>query len=223
MRRKADKAQATRQSILKVARAVFTERGYADAATDEIAEKAGVTRGALYHHFRDKKDVFALVYEILQREIYSRILEATSAESDVWERLIQACHVYLDASMDPAVQRIVLLEAPRVFSRRTLSELQAVTGPGLIGPGLMRMFLQELMDTGVIFRQNAWSLSILIGGALDAAALEIATAPDKEMWRRELGIAIDKLLHRLRISKNEKDHGWRQPRPKRRGKGKSLN
>jgi AcrR family transcriptional regulator len=221
MRRKADQAQATRQSILKVARSVFTERGYADAATDEIAEKAGVTRGALYHHFRDKKDVFALVYEILQREIYSRILEATSAESDVWKRLTRACHVYLDASLDPAVQRIVLLEAPRVFSRRTLSELQAVTGPGLIGPGLMRMFLQELMDTGVIFRQNAWSLSILISGALDAAALEIATAPDKAMWRRELGLAVDNLLDRLRISKNEKDSGWRQPRPRSQGKGKS--
>ncbi len=76
------------------------------------------------------------------------------------------------------------------------------------------MFLQELMDTGVIFRQNAWSLSILISGALDAAALEIATAPDKAMWRRELGLAVDNLLDRLRISKSEKDRGWRQPRPK---------
>jgi hypothetical protein len=54
----------------------------------------------------------------------------------------------------------------------------------------------------------------LISGALDAAALEIATAPDKEMWRRELGLAVENLLNRLRISKSEKDRGWRQPRPR---------
>jgi AcrR family transcriptional regulator len=215
MKRKADQAQATREAMLKAARAVFTERGYEDAATDEIVERAGVTRGALYHHFRDKKDLFALSYEILQREIQSRILAAISTESETWKRLVRACEVYLDACLDPAVQRIVLLDAPRVFSRQSLFQLQAETGSGLIGQGLMRMFLQELMDRGITVRHNAWTLSVLLSGALESAALEIALAPDKELWRRELGAGFVSLLERLKISPEEKDHGWRKPKPKR--------
>ena len=214
MRRKAEQAQATREAILKVARAVFTERGYDDAANDEIAERAGVTRGALYHHFRDKKDVFALCYEILQREVQQKVLAAVSAEADTWKRLVRACEAYLEASLDPAVQRIVLLDAPRVFSRPTLTQLQAVTGSGLVGPGLMRMFLQDLMDKGVLVRQNAWSFSVLVGGALEAAALEIASSPDKDLWRRELEASLLVLLERMKIRPDEKDRGWRQPKPR---------
>lgn len=219
MRRKAEQAQATRESILKVARAVFTEKGYEDAAMDEIAERAGVTRGAVYHHFRDKKDVFALCYEILQREIQEKVLTAITAEPDTWKRLLRACEVYLQAALDLAFQRIVLLEAPRVFTRAELTQLQAVTGAGLIGPGLMRMFLQDLMDGGVAVRENAWALSVLLGGALEAAALEIATAPNKDMWRRGLEQGLMALLGRLKIRAGEKDRGWRQPRPPRKTRG----
>jgi AcrR family transcriptional regulator len=213
-KRKAEQAQATRSKILKAAKELFTERGYADSPADEIVRRAGLSRGALYHHFRDKKDVFALVYEMLQREVHTRILNAISTQSDPWKRLLKGCDTYLDASLDPSVQRIVLLDAPHVFSRQNLAQLQALTGTGLIGPGLMRMFLQELMDSGVLVRQNAWSLSVLIGGALDAGALEIALAPDKSMWRRELGEAIVRLLECLRIPRGAYDRPWRQPRTK---------
>jgi len=223
MRRKAEQAQVTRETILRAARAVFTEKGYESTAAEEIAVRAGVTRGAFYHHFRDKKDIFALCYEILQREIQQRVLKAVSDESDTWKRLIRGCEVYLEAALDPAVQRIVLLDAPRVFTRSALTQLQAVTGSGLIGPGLMRMFLQDLMDSGVLVRQNAWAMSVLLGGALEAAALEIATAPDKQMWRQGLEHGLVALLERLRIRPEEKDRGWwrqfqpakKPPKPKR--------
>src|SRR5713101_4637376 len=83
--RKAEQSEATRAALVQAARELFGERGYDNTATEEIVQHARVTRGALYHHFRDKADIFRAVYEEIQKEIIARILEASVASgADDW-------------------------------------------------------------------------------------------------------------------------------------------
>src|SRR6266550_3220506 len=110
--RKAEQSEGTRKALLKVARDLFARHGFSDVSTEEIVRKAGVTRGALYHHFRDKRDLFAAVVEQVEQEVLERVAEAALAETDAWEQQRAAIGAYLDVCLEPAVQRIVLVDAP---------------------------------------------------------------------------------------------------------------
>ena len=85
--KKAEQYEFTRQALLRVARELFTERGYANTATQEIVERAGVTRGALYYHFRNKADIFRAVFEDISLSVVAQVASAVqSAQGDLWER-----------------------------------------------------------------------------------------------------------------------------------------
>src|SRR5262245_35230686 len=106
--RKAAQSEQTRRLLLDVARDLFAERGYAGTATEEVVQRAGVTRGALYYHFRDKQDLFRGVVEDLEAANVRRFGEIVAAITDPWEQLHAGINAFLDACMDPAVQRILL-------------------------------------------------------------------------------------------------------------------
>lgn len=113
--RKAEQADRTRANLMQVARTLFAERGYAGTATEEIVQQAGVTRGALYHHFRDKRDLFEAVFIEVQQEMRERIGAASrSAAGGPWDSFRAGFDVYLDHSMDPTVRRILLLDRKSV-------------------------------------------------------------------------------------------------------------
>src|SRR3712207_5311357 len=128
-RTKADRKAETRAALVGAARRLFTERGYAATPTEEIIRGANASRGALYHHFRDKEEVFRAVYEEVDREVVGKIVAAAGGQEDAWDRLVVGCRTYLAASLDPAVQQIVLLDGPSVLgwerSEEHTSELQS--------------------------------------------------------------------------------------------------
>src|SRR5258708_27604874 len=113
--RQAENSAATRAVLLKIARRFFAERGYADTATEEIVQRARVTRGALYHHFKDKQDLFRAVLHEEQSKVAAKCTAAAAKESDPWRALIAANEAFLEACVDPAVQQIVLIDAPSVL------------------------------------------------------------------------------------------------------------
>lgn len=186
----------TRAMLLKAAQELFTERGYAETATEEIVKRAGVTRGALYYQFRDKADLFRTVFEELDRALMQQIIQAMqNAKGDLWEQLVHTgCRAFLDGCLDPAVQRIVLIDGPAVLSWDTWRRLDGDTGLGLI-----RHTLQTVMTEGFIAEQPLEPLVHLLFGALTEAALYIARAEDVHLAREEMGASLERLLAGLRI------------------------
>src|SRR5205807_2749896 len=105
--RQAENSASTRAALLRVARRFFAERGYADTATEEIVRRARVTRGALYHHFKDKQDLFRAVLHEEQLKVAAKCTEAAAKEPDPWRALMAANEAVLEACIDPVVQQIV--------------------------------------------------------------------------------------------------------------------
>ena len=192
-RRKAEQFDQTRRLLLEVARRLFAERGYAGTGTEEVVQQAGVTRGALYYHFRDKRDLFRAVVEDLQQELMQRIQEAAAAPDDPWERLRAGLHTYLDACQEPAIQRIILLDAPSVLG---WAEWRAIDAR--YGFGLLRTVLQGLMDAGLLDPQPVEPLAHMLLGALSEAGMVIAQAEDAQAARVAVGASLDRLLRGLR-------------------------
>lgn len=191
--RKAERSEQTRRALLDVARGLFAEHGYANTATEEVVRRAGVTRGALYYHFRDKQDLFRAVVEDLQQELMQRVQAAAGAEADPWERLRAGMHAFLDACREPAVRRIVLVDAPAVLGWAAWRELDA-----RYGFGLLRAALQGLLDAGLLEPQPVEPLAHVLLGALSEAGLVIAQAEDVQAARAAVGASLDRLLRGLR-------------------------
>src|SRR5690606_8160720 len=121
--------------------ALFAERGYAGTATEEIVADAGITRGALYYHFADKADLFRAVFEELAAEVVARIDAAAAAARGGGASLRAGCHAWLDACLDPAVQRIVLLDGPSVLGWEEWRRIDA-----RYGSRSLRRLIEAAMD-----------------------------------------------------------------------------
>ena len=197
MSSRAQQSEATRRKLIRVARDLFARNGFSDVATEELVRRAGVTRGALYHHFRDKRDLFAAVVEQVEQEVLERVAAAALAESDAWEAQRAAIGAYLDVCLEPAVQRIVLVDAPSVLGVEAWREIEARYGLGLVSAGL-----QSVMEAGYIEQQPIDPLAHLLLGALTEGGLMIARADDRVAARREVGESLDRILNGLSIRKS---------------------
>jgi AcrR family transcriptional regulator len=186
--------EATRAALVAAARALFAERGYAGVGTEEIVQRAGVTRGALYHHFSDKEDLMRAVLHNLSRELAEASATAALKETDQWRQILAAVDAFLDACTDPAVQRIMMTDAPSVLGWDEWREIDTQYGLGLI-----KASLEQAMETGLIARQPVDPLAHLLVGALDEAAMYISRAADTEAARREMGASIVRMLEGLRL------------------------
>lgn len=192
-RTQAQRREATRGALVAVARELFSERGYGGVGTEEIVQRAGVTRGALYHHFRDKEDLFRAVYEAVESELTEKIAAGALAQSEPIESLRAGTRMFLDACLEPEVQRIVLIDGPAVLG---WEEWRAIAEQ--YGFGLVQVALQGAMDAGAIAEQPVRPLAHVLMGALDEAALYVARADDVKRARREVGDTLDLLLEGLR-------------------------
>jgi AcrR family transcriptional regulator len=193
MSSKAEQSEATRTKLIRVARDLFARRGYNDVSTEEVVRRAGVTRGALYHQFRDKRDLFAAVVEHVEQEVLERIAEAALSEEDPWEQHRAAVGAYLDVCLEPAVQRIVLTDAPSVLGLAAWREIEAKYGFALVSAGL-----RSVIDAGYIEEQPVEPLAHLLLGALTEGGLLIARSEDRNAARREVGDGLDRILRGLR-------------------------
>ena len=121
-----EQAAATRTELLRAARELFAARGYADVGTEEIVRAAHLTRGALYHHFADKRDLFRAVHAQLAEELLGQIVAQTAGSADAWEALVRGMRAFLDLCEDPAVIRISHLDAPAVLGWAPLPSQSAM-------------------------------------------------------------------------------------------------
>ena len=192
--RQAERSEATRTDLIKAARELFAERGYAAVGTEEIVQSARVTRGALYHHFRDKKDLFRAVHEQMEADIVAAIASQMEGIEDPVELLTTGTRAFLDACMDPAHARVNLLEAPSVLGWAEWREIDMRYGMGLVTAGL-----QAGMDAGKLRPQPVKPLAHLMLGALGEAAMTIANSPDQKAARDEMEVALLELLEGLRV------------------------
>jgi AcrR family transcriptional regulator len=192
--RQAERSQATRAALVETARTLFAEHGYAGVGTEEIVRAAGVTRGALYHHFDGKLELFAAVYEQVEQELVQRIAEAVDvpgvAPLDVLHGGVAA---FLDACQsDPTVQRIALVDAPSVLGWERWREIGMRYGLGLV-----QGTIEAAIEAGEVDPQPAEPLAHLLLGAIDEGAMLIARAPDGGATRRQVGDALGRMLDAL--------------------------
>ncbi|MEY2590378.1 MAG: hypothetical protein QOJ67_2362 [Acidimicrobiaceae bacterium] len=183
----------TRAALVAAARDVFGEEGFAATSTEEIVARAGVTKGALYHHFTGKEDLFKAVFEQVQREVSDQVA-AVFMEPDAWDALVAGCVLWIDAHQDPAVRRIVLRDARAALGWAAVRELD--TRYGAVG---LRGALRKAMTAGVVQRQPLRPLALMLAGALSEACLYVADADDPVVAREEVELLITELLSGLRV------------------------
>jgi AcrR family transcriptional regulator len=188
-----ERGDATRALILRAARELFAARGYADVGTNEVVERAGVTRGAMYHHFREKKDLFRAVYVQHEQSAMAAIVSRMSEARDPWEQFVLGVGQFLDLAADPGVVRIALIDAPAVLGVREWRERHARHSVAVI-----ERALQQAMDAGVFRCAEVKRLAQLLFGAFAEAALLLAAADDPVAARDEVERSLLVLLDGLR-------------------------
>jgi AcrR family transcriptional regulator len=193
-RTQAERAAETRDALIAAARPLFAAQGFAEAALETIVRAAGVTRGALYHHFADKTELFAAVFEQVEGEVAAQMGEAIAAsgQTDPVEVMRLGAGFWLDACSDPEVQRIVLVDAPAVLGWTRWTEIG-----NRYNVGLVRALLTDAVETGRIPSQPIEATALTILGAMREATLYVALAEDHDQARQEAGIVMNRLIHAL--------------------------
>jgi len=192
-RTQAERSEATRLALVGAARPLFAERGYGGVGTEEIVRAAGVTRGALYHQFAGgKRDLFEAVYEAVEADLTAQILARAEAGADPLAELRAGVERFLDASLEPEVQRIVLLDGPAVLGWERWREIAAHHGLGLV-----EAVIAAAIEAGQIAEQPVKPLAHVLMGAVDEAALYVARAERQTEARSEMGETLGRILDGL--------------------------
>jgi AcrR family transcriptional regulator len=190
-RTQAERSAATRALLIDAARALFADHGFAEVSTQAIVAAAGVTRGALYHQFRDKVELFAAVYEQVERglvdDIAGQIAELAPADPLAAMRI--GARLFLDGCAAPDVQQIVLIDAPAVLGWDRWRAVGVKYGLGVI-----EGMLSHAIAVGVVPEQPLRPTAHVLLGALDEAALYVSRATDRERARQEMETVCDRLI-----------------------------
>jgi AcrR family transcriptional regulator len=196
-RTQAQRAADTRDALIAAARQLFAAHGFADVALETIVRAAGVTRGALYHHFADKTELFAAVFEQVEGELAARMGQAIVAANQTDPVTIMRLGVdfWLDASSDPEVQRIVLVDAPAVLGWARWTEIG-----NRYNIGFVRDLLAGAIELGRIPPQPVEATALTMLGAMREATLYVARAKDHDQARREAGVVMSRLIQSLSAS-----------------------
>lgn len=187
---RAEQRAATRQALLAEGRRRFAADGYHQVVLADVARAAGVTKGAAYHHFDSKAGLFRAVVAEVQQELGERVATVADRHEDLWEQLRAGCQAFLAAGTDPAVRRILLVDAPTVLGWdewRTLDEEHSARH--------LTEALAALAEAGIIADQPVEPLARLLSGAMNEAALWIARGGDPQAGQQ----ALDRLLAGLRL------------------------
>jgi len=193
-RTKAAQREATTAALIAAGRALFAQRGYAAVGTEEIVQRAGVTRGALYHHFRDgKEELFRAVLVQVTAETAQRVTRSALAQERPWEQLVAGIDAFLDAATTLEVQRIVLIDGPSVLGWDVWRAIDSDYGLGLVEAAL-----QRAVDAGELASHPTNAMAHVLIGALEEAAMVVARAEDPVAARAEMGETVRRLLDGLR-------------------------
>ena len=193
-RTQADRSAATREALIRAARPLFAADGFGAVSAEAIARAAGVTRGAMYHQFADKTEVYAAVLEVIEDEVMARISAgiADADQDDLVEVMKVGARIWLDACAEPAVHQIVLIEAPSVLGWERWREVSLRHGMGMV-----QALIQGAIESGRIPPQPVLPLAHVLIGALDEAAIYLARSDGSATTRKEVDTLIDRLVDAL--------------------------
>ncbi|MBZ9863542.1 TetR/AcrR family transcriptional regulator [Mesorhizobium sp. CA12] len=183
-----DRTEATRADLIRAARKLFTEKSYAETGTPEIVAEAGVTRGALYHHFADKQALFAAVVEQEAAAVAAEIDHASPPSLSARDALVAGSDAYLEAMQAPGRTRLLLLDGPAVLGRAAMDEIDNRHGNRSLREGLIAAMRAQAMT-----RLPAEALTALLAAAFDRAALAIEAGGSAADYRAVLIALMDGL------------------------------
>ena len=191
--RREENARATRSMLLATARELFGQRGFTDVGIEETAARAGVTTGALYHHFGSKRGLFRAVVEGIEAELMERAVAVGAQHSDPWRALEAGISATLEASLARDVQQIILRDAPTVLGA---TEWRAITDQYELG--MLRAAVGGLMGSGVIALGSPEMVARALIALIGELAASVADAADGPSARREAERLIRSMLAALR-------------------------
>ncbi|CNC68096.1 TetR family transcriptional regulator [Yersinia pseudotuberculosis] len=187
-RRTRAEMEETRATLLMTARNVFSKHGYSDTSMDDLTAQAGLTRGALYHHFGDKQGLLAAVVEQIDAEMDARLQAISDTAEDAWEGFRTRCRAYLEMALEPEFQRIVLRDAKAVLGGASPSSQHHCINS-------MQRLIDNLIQQGIVAEADPQALASLIYGSLAEAVFWIADG-DNDNVRLTRSIAALELLLR---------------------------
>jgi len=185
------RAEATRAVLIQAARHLFAEKGYADTGTPEIVAAAGLTRGALYHHFVDKLELFRAVVEGEAEAVASQIGRETLRPDSALEAMLDGADAYFEAMALPGRTRLLLLEGPAILGVPAMDEIDRRTGRNELLRGLDLALLGE--DAADVPRD---ALATILSAAFDKAALQVVSGESIEDYKASLRILLEGILNR---------------------------
>ena len=190
----AERTEATRGRLIATARRLFANKGFAGTSTEEILGAAAVSRGALYHHFPSKTDLFQATFEAVEDEVTARIVEAATSggETDPMKILERGFDAFLDQCVNPEVQRIVMLDGPTVLGWDTWHELDE-----RYAFGTLKTVLTLAADSGRIERTAVEPLSHLLLGAIMQAGMVVARADTPAVAKAAMAESFGRLISAL--------------------------
>jgi AcrR family transcriptional regulator len=191
VRRTRAEMEETRATLLATARQVFSERGYADTSMDDLTAQASLTRGALYHHFGDKKGLLVAVVAQIDAEMDARLQAISDGAGDAWEGFRNRCRAYLEMAQEPEIQRIVLRDARAVLGPPSPGEQRhCITS--------MQKLLEQLIKLGIVVQSAPEALALMIYGSLIEAAFWIAESENSKDRLTQALAAMELLLQGIR-------------------------
>ncbi len=190
----AERTEATRSRLIATARRLFADHGFAATSTEQILGEAKVSRGALYHHFASKTDLFQAAFEAVEDEVTARVLQSATAggETDPIRILELGFDAFLDECVNPEVQRIVMLDGPTVLGWDTWHELDE-----RYGFGTLKAVLSVAAQTGRIEEAAVEPLSHLLLGAIMQAGMVVTRAADPTAAKRAMAESFAQLVSTL--------------------------
>ena len=190
--KRAAQGRATRGQLIEVATRLFAEHGYEGTSIEAVLSAAGVSRGALYHHFAGKEALFEAVVSAVSDQVTMELTEAVRGCVDPLDAMRTAAIAWIGLAADPVIQRVVLVDAPSVLGWdrwRAMDDGRTL--------GTMRAMLQAISDSGRLPAELVGPFSHMILAALDEIVLVIARAPDSTAAVAEGRMAVQALLDRL--------------------------
>jgi AcrR family transcriptional regulator len=176
-----ERSEATTARLVAAARELFAAQGYGDTLLDDVVDAAGVTKGALYHHYAGKRELFEAVFDREQQRLAKLALDAARRRRDLWSGLHAACRAYLEASLEPGVQRITLLDGPSVLGWDRLRQIE-----DRHTVAQMRVALERAVSEGLIAPRPIEPLVQMLNGAICEAAMLVARSDDPRAALRQV-------------------------------------
>ena len=192
-RTQAERTEATITALVEAARDLFARDGYDASSLDAVAARAGVTKGAVYHHFEGKRQLFEAVFAREVDRMATPLAAAYGRKKDPWDAFHAGCQAFLDGCLDPGLQRIILLDASAAIGWEQIRRLES---PLL---EMMQFAISRAAEAGRIAPRKPGPLAHFLYGALCETAMIVARADDQKEAHREAVVEIGRVLDGLAI------------------------